>query len=48
MINLMTKGTSKMSKEEVNQKILSLGAEIELTFERELLGFTIKVDKSKV
>lgn len=48
MVNLMTKGTSKMTKEELDQRLLSLGAEIEVTFEREIVGLTLRVDKSKV
>jgi hypothetical protein len=28
--------------------VLNLGAEVEMTFERELVGITLRVDKSKV
>lgn len=48
MLNLMTKGTSKMSKQELDQKLLSLGAELEVTFERELIGLSLRVDRSKI
>lgn len=48
MVNLMTKGTSKYSKKDLDQVLLNLGAELEITFERELIGLTLRVDKSNV
>ena len=37
-----------MSKQELDQKLLSLGAELEVTFERELIGLSLRVDRSKI
>lgn len=48
MVDLMTKGTSKYSKKDLDQVLLNLGAELEITFERELIGLTLRVDKSNV
>jgi predicted Zn-dependent peptidase len=41
MVNLMLKGTSKMSRSDLDKKLLGMGAELEVTFERELIGLSL-------
>lgn len=48
MTNLMLKGTSKLSKKDLESILFNLASELEVTFERELIGLTLRVDKGKV
>lgn len=45
MTNLFLRGTKSKSKAQLEEALANIGAQLEVTFEREIIGLTLNVEK---